>query len=222
MKARYILMVVVLVATLALAACNKAEPTPEPLLVPEGEVTGPRGSLQGITGLALGTLKLEGTEYAVTPEQAAAMLPLWRAVQGGTLQGAAETEAVLKQIEGVLDEDQLAAIDGMELTFRDIGAWMEEQGIEMPAPPGGREGGQGGGGAFADMTEEERNRFRQEMQNMTPEQRATRLAEMGIELPEGGVQGGRPGGGVGGFGVRGGGNVLLDPLVELLGERAGE
>ena len=76
------------------------------------------------------------------------------------------------------------------------------------------------------MTEEQRNQFRQEMQNMTPEQRATRLAEMGVELPEGGGQGGGPGGGFGGrqggFAARGGGNFLVDPLIELLSERAVE
>jgi hypothetical protein len=169
----------------------------------------------------LGTIKLEGTGQAVTPEQAAAMLPLWKVVQGGSLQGAAETRAVLEQIESVLTEEQLAAIDAMDLTVQDVGAWMEEQGVEMPARPEGQGAGPGGGGAFGNMTEEQRNQFRQEMQNMTQEQRATRLAEMGIERPQGGQGGGagRPGG----FGTRGGsGNLLLDPLIELLSERAAE
>ena len=95
----------------------------------------------------------------------------------------------------------------------------------MPARPEGQGGGQGGGGAFQNMTEEQRNQFRQDMQTMSPEQRATRLAEMGIERPEGSGQGGGPGGGAGGrpggFG-RAGGNVLLDPLVELLSERSAQ
>jgi hypothetical protein len=86
-----------------------------------------------------------------------------------------------------------------------------------------RVAGQGGGGPFQNMTEEQRNQFRQEMQNMTQEQRATRLAEMGVQRPEGA---GRPGGGgggrPGGFGARGGANTLLEPLIELLGERAAE
>ena len=33
--------------------------------------------------LALGTLLLEGTGQAITPEQAAALLPLWQVIQGG-------------------------------------------------------------------------------------------------------------------------------------------
>jgi hypothetical protein len=34
--------------------------------------------------LALGTLRLEETGDAVTPEQAATLLPLWQAIQGGS------------------------------------------------------------------------------------------------------------------------------------------
>ena len=103
MKIKNLLFVVIVVTVVALGACSKAEPTPEPAIVlPEGEAVGPQGRLQGATGLALGVLKLEGTEHAVTPEQAAEMLPLWKVIQGGSLQGAAETEAVFKQIEGVL------------------------------------------------------------------------------------------------------------------------
>jgi hypothetical protein len=180
-------------------------------------------NLTGVNGLALGTLKLEETEEALTPAQAAELLPLWQIIQGGSLQGAAETEAVLKQIEGKMTEAQLAEIEGMALTFQDMGAWMEAQGIEMPGRP---EGQQGGGGAFQNMSEEERNRLRQEFQNMTPEQRATRMAELGFQRPEGGAPGAGPGGGPAGGGAsrgRGPGvNVLLDPLLELLTDRAAQ
>ena len=71
-----------------------------------------------------------------------------------SLQGQAETDAVLKQIEGTLTEAQQAAIAEMSLTFRDIGTWMQEQGIEMPTPPAGQGApgqgapGQGRPGAF--------------------------------------------------------------------------
>ena len=232
MKARYVAMVVALVAALALGACSKAEPTPEPgAVVPEGDFAGPRGGLQGTTRLALGTFRLEETEHAVTPEQAAAMLPLWKAIQSGSLQGAAETEAVLKQIEGVMDGGQLAAIDEMALSFEDVGAWMESPsakalGIELPTPPAGQRPGDA---AFQNVSEEERQKLRQEMENLSPEQRATRLAEMGMERPQGGGPGvgpggtgGGPGGRPAGFVGRGGGNFLVDPLVELLSERARE
>jgi hypothetical protein len=192
------------------------------------------GELPGTTRLALAIFRLEGTENAVTPAQASELLPLWQIIQGGSLQGQAETDAVLKQIEAKFTEPQWAAIDAMALSFQDIGAWMQEQGIEMPRPdgaPGGPAGqggsGRGSPGAFQNMTEEERARFREEFQNMTQEQRATRMAEMGVQRPEGGGQNGAPGnpggpGARGGFGGRAGTDFLLDPLIDLLTERAAE
>jgi hypothetical protein len=228
MKIKKTLYVVIVATVLVMSACSKAEPAPEPgVVVPEGEFAGARGGLQGTTRLALGTFRLEETEHAVTPEQAAKLLPLWQVIQGGSLQGAAETDAVLKQIEAVLNEDQLAAIGEMELRFQDVGTWMQSPsaktlGLEMPAPPEGR-AGRPGGGAFQNMTEEQRTQLRQELQNMTPEQRVTRMAEMGFERPEGS---GGPGDGAsgrpGGFGERGAGGVLVAPLIELLSERAAE
>jgi hypothetical protein len=211
------------VVALAVVGC-KAEPATAPVDAVSGgkEAGGPRGELQGVNALALGTLKLEDSDHAVTPDQAAEMLPLWQVIQGGSLQGAAETEAVLRQIEGVLDEEQLAAIEEMGLTFQDIGTWMQSPfakalGLEMPAPPGGQ-AERPGGGAFRDITDEQRTKLRQELQNMTPEQRATRMAEMGFERPQGG---GGPGGGAGGrAGSFGGGEVLVKPLIEFLSERA--
>lgn len=238
MKARSLWVVLAIAAVLAMGACNKAEPTPAAeIAMAEGEVAGPRGSLQGVTGLALGIFKLEATEHAVTPEQAKAMLPLWKAIQSGSLQGAVETEAVRKQIGGVLDEDQRAAIEGMELTLQELGTWMQSPaaqtlGIEMPARPEGEADvpeGAPGRGAFQNLTEEQRTQFRQELQNMTDEERATRAAVVGFQRPEGGTPGGGPGefeAGQGrrpdGFAGRGGGNFLVDPLIELLTERAAE
>jgi hypothetical protein len=162
-------------------------------------------------------LKLEGTEDAVTPAQAAELLPLWQMIQSGSLQGSAETEAVLKQIETKMTESQLASIEAMELTFQDIGAWMQEQGIEMPTRPDG----QRGAGPFQNMSEDERVKLREELQSMSPEQRATRMAEMGFQRPEGQGPGGVPGGGQNRSGA-GRFNTLYDPLLELLTARVAE
>jgi hypothetical protein len=223
MKIRNTLLVLIIAVSVLLVGCAKQEATPEPgAAAPAGDVTGPPGELQGVTRLALATLKLEGTENVVTPAQASELLPLWKAIQGGSLQGQAETDAVLQQIEAKYTESQRAAIDAMGLTFQDIASWMQEQGVEMPTRPAG----QGGPGAFQNMTAEslsaeERTRLREEFQNMTQEQRATRMAEMGAQRPEGGGQRGGPGA-PGGFGGRAGGNFLLDPLIELLTKRAAE
>jgi hypothetical protein len=166
-----------------------------------------------VTQLALGTLKLEDTENAVTPTQAADLLPLWRMIAGGSLKSDTETNAVLKQIEGEMSGPQLAAIKAMELVGGDVQAWMQEQGIRIPAPPEGR-GSSNGPGALQNLSEEDRAKMREEFQGMSAKERATRMASLsaearGVGRPDGGA-GARPGGGLGPT------NVLFDYLVKYL------
>jgi hypothetical protein len=178
------------------------------------------GALPVSNQLALGTLELEGTENAVSPQQAKELLPLWRALQADALQSDAETNAVLKQIERAMTPEQLAAIAAMQFTIEDMGA-MQEEGNPMTPPvdaPGGRSmgdlteeqraamratveaGGQGGppAGGFGQRSEEERAVLR-----------ATAEAG-GMALPG-------PAGG--GWGQR---NFLAQQVVALLAQRAGD
>ena len=210
--------IILVIATLV--GCQQAEPTPAasadsdtPALVPP---MGGQGGLDNVNRLALGTLELEESDDAVTAAQATELLPLWKIIQGGTLKSAAETEAVVKQIESKMTASQLAAIEAMELTMENMQTWMQEQGIEMqmPARPSAQ-GGQGGPGAFGDLSDEERAQMREQMQSLTPEERATRMAEMGVQPPQGGEGARPPGGGAMG------GSLLLEPLIEFLTERAG-
>jgi len=123
------------------------------------------GALAASSQLALGTFKLEDTKDAVTAEQAKTLLPLWQAIQGGALQSEAETNAVLKQIEGTMQAEQLAAIATMQLTMEDLGIWMRERGVN-PAPAPDAAAGDGSGG-FAPpnrMNEEERAAMRATVQ----------------------------------------------------------
>jgi len=181
------------------------------------------GALPVGSQLALGTLELEGTENAVTPEQAQALLPLWQAIQGGSLQAEAEVNAVLKQIEGAMSEDQLAAIAAMQLTYEDMGGWMEEQGLAW----GSAQGAGGGPGAAADMTEEERAAMRATRQasgeaggkggafaELSEEERAAKRATAEASGSTGSSR--RAGGGLGQMAA------LAGPVVELLGQRAGD
>ena len=179
------------------------------------------GALPPTNQLILGILRLEETDDAVNGAQAATMLPLWQALQSGSIQNQSERAAILRQIEGTLSEAQIEAIGAMQLTFTDMNDWAQASGIELPQfGQRGRQGqgGQGGqGGIFADMSEEERAAFRQEMQDLSPEERAERLREMGVEVSEGGFQGG------GGQGRAGGGGLfalLMAPLIELLQSKA--
>ena len=183
------------------------------------------GALPPTNQIILGILKLEDTNDAVTSAQASTMLPLWQALQSGTIQNQSERAAILRQIEGTLTDTQIDAIGSMQLTFTDLSDWAQSNGIELPqfGQGGGQgrggQGGQGGfGGAFADMSEEERAAFREEMQNLSPEERQERLREMGVEIPEGGFRG--QGGGQGAAGRGGRLALLLTPLIELLQSKA--
>jgi hypothetical protein len=167
-------------------------------------------ALNVVSQFALGTLALEETAQAVTPEQAAGLLPLWKMLEGdNALRGDAETAAVLKQIEGKMSEAQLTAIAAMQLTQEDLSAWAQSQGLHVPP------GGQG-------LSSEERAKLRTELGNLSAEERATRQAELGGR--------GRPGvskrGGAGeGPGQTGSGQpfaILVAPLIELLTLRAAE
>lgn len=162
-----------LVLTLLLTACgNNAESTSE---TDTGAQFDPAArELPLSTKLAIGTMKLEGTEFAVTSDQAADLLPLWQVLNNLSSSDTAAPEeitAVTEQIQEAMTPEQLAAIDEMNLTGQDIFATMQELGLvnapqvnasgtpqagrgfeggPMPEggfPPGGGppEGGPGGG-----------------------------------------------------------------------------
>jgi len=181
--------------------------------------------------LALGTLMLEATEHAITPDQAKTLLPLWQALQGGVT---AEDEigAVLKGIEGAMTEEQLAAVADMQLSQEDMQAWMEDQGFGSgggfpgaggdPDARGTRQAESGGGGEGLGRGGEmspEMATMRAQFENMSEEEREQMRAtvQAGGGMPGGPAAGGAPGGPGRGGGV----GFLIRPLVELLAERAG-
>ncbi|MCP4543470.1 MAG: hypothetical protein GY832_40680 [Chloroflexi bacterium] len=186
-------------------------------------------ALAASSQLTLGTLNLEGTENAVTPEQATALLPLWQALQGGVT-AQAEVDAVLKQIEGTMTQEQLAAITAMQLTREDMRAWMEAQGINT-------RGGFPGAGEGQELSKDERATRQAEFgrgeEGGMPPEMATRRAEFADMSEEDRealratmeAGGGRPGGA---GGMPGGAFrarqfvILLNPLIEMLTVRAAE
>ena len=248
---RSFLSVMILLTVLALAACNRNDDAdsisdnradPAAAQASESAAANPatdsafdssfEGALPPTNQMMLGILRLEDTEHAVTSAQAAAMLPLWQALQSGSIQNQSERVAILRQLEGQFTQPQVEAISALQLTFADMNDWAEANGIERPQFGQGGQGSQGGqgrqsaaagqggpGGIFADMSEEERAAFRQEMQNMSPEQRTERLQELGVEIPaNAGAEGPR----AGQAGPRAGGRfgILMTPLIELLQARA--
>jgi hypothetical protein len=250
MKSRLIILTVT--ALTVLVGCGSATPTPmagEEAVVVNVNAdesgayvsavldTSYEGALPASNQLALGTLQLEETENAVTPEQAKTLLPLWQAIQGGALQSNTEINAVLKQIEDQMTPEQLAAIAAMQLTAEDMGAWTQERGGGPELSPEAlatrqAEGGeQGGFGQRGNLSEEEREAMRATMEaggmpfggdeggfgppgNLSDEEREA----MRATAEAGGMD-------FGNRGFRGGAGqitFLAQPVIELLTQRAAE
>ncbi len=159
--------VFLLLFALALSACN-GNATPAPASSSTESFSSSNldttyeGALSARNQLALGTLELEGSQNAVTAEQAEALLPLWQVLlntqQSGT-SAQAEVNTLLEQIESSMTTDQLASIKDMQLTQADLQAWATANGITLGSGAGGGQPGQG--------------------QGLSAEERATRQAQEG-------------------------------------------
>ena len=217
----YLWLTFIVVLSLALSACNVNPPASASADVP---ASAPVDAASVITGdetlgdllpsdypdalsarnqLALGTLRLEGTAHAVTPEQAKTLGFLWqgfRALSGSTTAAGEEIAAMQQEIMNTLTAGQLEAIRAMRLTSADLNAFYEERGIPIPAVnpdnPDAAPGAQRG-------------------RDMTPEERAAWRAEREAS----GEHGGGGGGGGGAGAARR--DALLDAVITLLLARAG-
>lgn len=161
------------------------------------------GALDATSQLALGTLQLEDTDLAVTEDQAGDLLVLWQVLTSGELQGDGETNAVLKQVEAAMSGKQISSIAGLRLTQEDAQAWLETSDSAQAGDTSTGEAAAQRPKGLEDMTDEEREQMRAQMQ-----------AQMG-EMPEmpSGVQ----------MGAFGGGQsmALTRAVVALLTERSG-
>jgi hypothetical protein len=225
--ALFLLSSMAVLAAVILAACGTAA-TPTPASQAEAYVssnleTSYEGALPATTQLILGTLLLEGTTDAITPEQASTLLPLWQVLQGTALQNQSEVNAVLGQIERAMTAEQLQSIAAMQLTQESMAAWAQKNGMDMgqwAGGPGGTPGAMGPGGANSEARETMRAGF----DSVSEEERA----QMRATMQAGGMPAGGPGG-AGGFGGRpeqsgastGQFRFLLPPLIELLTQRVG-
>lgn len=151
-----------LVAALILAACGGASATP---LASSGLSANYRDALPVAGQLAAGTLKLEGSDVAVDPQQASQLLPLWQGLSSlltSATSSDQEIQGVVAQIEATMSADQVAAIAAMQITQSDLTDLIQS------APPGlangatsaqiqatrraGSEGGFGPGGGFGPVS----------------------------------------------------------------------
>ncbi|MBI3166895.1 MAG: hypothetical protein HYZ22_00345 [Chloroflexi bacterium] len=116
--------------------------------------------------LAIGTMKLDGTAQAVTPNQAKTLLPLYQALRGTSASGGSSQEeisALLLQIESTMTAEQLSVIGGMKLTFTDMQTWATENGITLS-----QNGGQPGSGMGLSAEERATKQAAEGMTGQTP------------------------------------------------------
>lgn len=167
---------ILMIFMLTLAACGAASSgTQRPA---SGQQN---GSLPIQEQILIGTFKLEGTDQAITAQQADQLIPLWQVykdLSGSDTAAQEEIDGLVGQIQDTMTPEQMQAISAMNLTRQDLFTVLQEQGINF--------GGSGRG-------------------NFTPEQIATAQASRGsgngFRPPDGGFQGGGfPGGGPGGGG----------------------
>ena len=137
--------------------------------------------------LVMGTFKLTGANLTITPKEANDLLPLWQVYHELSTSDTAapeEIDALVAQIQETMTPGQIQAINGMNLTQRDVFTFMREQGISFGNGTGTRTG-QGNS------------------TNGTQNQGNNRRFQGGGNFPPGGFGGG--GGPAGGFGGGGGG-----------------
>ena len=93
--------------------------------------------------LAIGTLMLEETEDAVTVEQAGELLPNWQMLEALQSSGTAARSRAgrcSRQIQGVMTNEQLAAIKEMQLTSDSMMELVQEQGLRVGGAAAGARG----------------------------------------------------------------------------------
>jgi len=195
MQKRTLYSIIFALLIIVLTACDSKEA--------EGDTTqtdGPdRQSTPLETQLMIGTVKLDETDHAIDSEQAANLIPLWKALRSlanSDTTAEAEVDAVINQIQESMTEDQLKAIDEMGLNMQDMVSVFDLLGVESVS-----------GGRFG---------------NITPEKQATMEAmrESG-DFPGGGSGIGRGQGQ--GPGDAGFGGAEMDPSVRetAMAERGG-
>lgn len=146
--------------------------------------------------LVMGTFMLEDTELTVDSDQAAQLLPLWKAARSlGSSDTAAAEEvgAVYNQIQETMTPEQIAAIAAMQIGREDMFGVVQELGLSFG----------GGGGDF------------------TPEMQATAQAARASGQGFPGGFGGRPGGGGGPGGGAGGAGLSPEGQATAIAERGG-
>lgn len=155
---------IIFVVVMALSACSStAIPTLNASSITSG-ISQVAGTTTVQNKLGVGILQLEGTELAVSTDQASELLPLWKAVKSLDTDdntSDAEIVALYQQIQETLTTEQVQAIEKRSLSQSELDTLMEEYSVEenqggssstsTQASAGGAEMGGGDMGGGADM-----------------------------------------------------------------------
>ena len=148
MKSRsYLILCVLLFVSLLASACSSAASSSSNTAGAAGSSSSTTQSqnqpanaaLSPATKLALGTLKLEETDQAVTTDQAATLVTLWQAYQAlsnSDTTAQVELDAIIKQIQAAMTPEQTKAIDSMQLTRQSMNEILQSLGLDMGGPAG--------------------------------------------------------------------------------------
>lgn len=129
------LFVIIVTLSVVMAACSGSSSQASSTTATNG-TAGAQGksSLSKVNMLLVGTLKLEGTDQAVSADEAAELLPLWqayRSLSNSQTAAEAEVDALLNQIESTMSADQVKAIEALSLTNTDMMSLMQSMGGGM-------------------------------------------------------------------------------------------
>ena len=185
-------LIFTIVLMLLLTACGSQSTATDTVTTASGTPV-PGSGMGESMQLVIGVLSLADSDTPLTAEQAAAMLPLWKAVRSlgeSDTAAQAEIDALYTQIRGTLTAEQLIAIDAMTLDGQSMASLAEALGINPGVSAGF-------GGGMRGTTDPELQATRQAL-------RESAALPEGFTPPEGVV----PGSGEGFGGGMGGGRML--------------
>ena len=126
-----------------LAACGSTSQAAETQQATPGMVEIDSATMTEDMRLVLGTLKLEDTELAVDKEEAAVLLPLWKAVRvlkSDDTISTQEMDALYQQIRDSMSTEQVKAINAMAFSDKDINTLIASLGVGFGTMAEGEEG----------------------------------------------------------------------------------
>jgi hypothetical protein len=136
MKKGFAMITGLVILALGLASCSTTGTAATSTAVVKGLNTDFQNALPVEMQLALGTLKLKGTENEVDAQTAEQLIPLWEAVQSLTSKNGSssqEIQALYQQIGDTMSPTQIQAISAMQLTQQDIPQIAQELGLDLAA-----------------------------------------------------------------------------------------